>query len=170
MASLDIKIDYLGNHPHLAETLAQWSWAEWQPIYTERKQTFEHALKNYQERTNIDRLPLTLVAFHGDELIGTVSLKFHDLDTRPELDPWLGGVFVLPGWRGRGIASLLMQRAVTEASRLQLPKLYLWTSSAEGLYQKLGWKVVERSHYCGKDIALMDFNVADTSVSQWRPN
>jgi len=165
-----IKIDYLAHHAHLAEQLARWSWAEWQAIYIERGQTFEHALKNYQERTNIDRLPLTLVAFQGDELIGTVSLKFHDLDTRPELDPWLGGVFVSPEWRGRGIASQLMRRAAAEAARLSLPKLYLWTSSAERLYQKLGWTVVERSHYCGKDIALMDFNVADASVSQWRPN
>lgn len=158
MVSADIKIDYLGNYPHLAENLARWSWAEWQPIYIERGQTFEHALKNYQERTNIDRLPLALVALHEGELIGTVSLKFHDLDTRPELDPWLGGVFVLPEWRGRGIASRLMRRAVSEAARLNLPKLYLWTSSAEGLYQKLGWQIVERSEYCGKNIVVMEIS------------
>lgn len=152
---LDVTIDYLANHAHLADELARWSWNEWRAIYEERGQMFEHALKNYRERTNTDCLPLALVALHGADLIGTVSLKFNDLDTRPDLDPWLGGVYVLPNWRGRGVASLLMQRAVDVAAKLDLTKLYLWTSSAEGLYEKLGWQVVERSEYCGKQIVVM---------------
>ena len=152
----EIRIDYLANHPHLADELARWSWNEWRSIYDERGQTFQHALKNYRERTNFDCLPLALVALNGDELIGTVSLKFHDLDTRPDIDPWLGGVYVAPDWRGCGVASLLVQRAVEVATELGLTKLYLWTSSAEGLYEKLGWQVVERSAYCGKNIVIME--------------
>ena len=152
---MEITVDYLAHYPHLADELARWSWNEWRSIYEERGQTFEHALKNYRERRNTDCLPLAIVALLNDELIGTVSLKFNDLDTRPNLDPWLGGVFVIPSWRGRGVASLLMQRAVEAAARLKLTKLYLWTSSAEGLYQKLGWQVVERSEYCGKKIVIM---------------
>ena len=84
-----------------------------------------------------------------------MSLKYHDLDTRPDLDPWLGALFVLPEWRKRGIASLLMNRVLDAARRLKLPQLFLWTSSAEGLYLKLGWRVVERSEYCGKAIVVM---------------
>lgn len=178
----NIVIDYLANCPELAGELARLSWKEWQDIYEQRKQTLADSLKNYQERMNTDRLPLTLVAFHGGppsvrarhgqsltglagnygaatELAGMVSLKFHDLDTRPDLDPWLGALLVLPEWRNRGVGTLLMHRATEEARRLNVSRLYLWTHSAEGLYHKLGWQVVERSHYCGKEAVVMQIDL-----------
>ena len=156
----EIKIHFLAEHPVLIGKLARLSWTEWKPIYLERGQAFEDAVKNYRERTNIDCLPLTLVALHGHELVGTVSLKYHDLDTRPNLDPWLGALLVLPDWRGRGIATMLMSHAMKIARKLNLERLYLWTHSAEGLYLKLGWQVVERTHYCGKEIVVMETDVA----------
>jgi predicted N-acetyltransferase YhbS len=151
-----MNLDYLGNHPELAEQLAKFSWTEWRDIYEARGDTFADAKRNYRERTNIDALPLALVALADEQLIGTVSLKHADLELRPELSPWLGGLCVVPEWRRRGVASLLVQRAVEEAARIGLPKLFLWTSSAEALYQKLEWCVVERVRYCGKWIVIMD--------------
>jgi N-acetylglutamate synthase-like GNAT family acetyltransferase len=88
-----------------------------------------------------------------------VSLKPQDLEIRPQLTPWLGGLLVVPEWRNRGVASLLMQRAVSEARRLQLPTLFLWTHSAEGLYRRLGWRPIERVDYCGKRIVIMRIDV-----------
>jgi GNAT superfamily N-acetyltransferase len=52
--------------------------------------------------------------------VGMVSLKFHDMDTRPDLDPWLGGLFVLPEWRNRGVGAMLMHRVMEEARRLNI--------------------------------------------------
>ena len=158
MAATDLTIDYLANRPEFVDKLARLSWAEWQHIYQQRGQTFEDALKNYRERTNTDWLPLALVAVHGEQLVGTVSLKFRDLDTRPDLDPWLGALFVIPEWRRRGVASLLMRRAVEEAKRLKLGKLFLWSSSAEELYLKLGWQAVDRTEYSGKRIVIMQMD------------
>jgi predicted N-acetyltransferase YhbS len=159
----EISIEYLADHSHFIDELAKLSWTEWQPIYRQRNQTFEHALKNYGERTNTTCLPLTLVALADHHLVGTVSLKFQDLDIRPQLDPWLGALLVLPDWRERGIASRLMQRAVEVARTLNVARLYLWTSSAEGLYRKLGWQVVERAEYCGKTIVVMSIATDDGS-------
>ena len=158
-----ITIDYLANRPELAERLARWSWNEWQWVYNQRGQTFDHALKNYQERSNRDCLPLALVALDKDngEIIGTVSLKPNDLEIRLAMTPCLGGMFVPPEWRRRGVASLLVRRAVEEAARLKLPILYLWTDSpgAEALYLKLGWTVIERMEYGGKPIVAMKIEV-----------
>ena len=53
-----------------------------------------------------------------------------------------------------------MGRAVAEARRLQLNNLYLWTSSAESLYLKLGWELRERTGSCEKEIAIMRTTVA----------
>jgi GNAT superfamily N-acetyltransferase len=173
MTQPDIVIDYLADHPELVDELARLSWKEWQEVYQRREQTLEHCLKNYRERMNTDRLPLTLVAvraLHGEsltglavncqELVGMVSLKFHDMDTRPDLDPWLGGLLVLPEWRNRGVGTMLMHRCTEEARRLNVPRLYLWTHSAERLYQKLGWQVVERTNYFGNKAVVMQIDLA----------
>lgn len=206
MTRPDIVIDYLANHRGLVDEVARLSWKEWQEVYQRREQTFAESLKNYRERMNTDRLPLTLVAvraLHGESLtgraancgaaseldfpiarpaslvtlasvgdsrrkvwltmpnaVGMVSLKFHDMDTRPDLDPWLGGLLVLPGWRNRGVGTMLMHRATEEARRLNVPRLYLWTHSAEGLYHKLGWQVVERSDYFGKEAVVMQIDLS----------
>ena len=173
MIGPNIAIDYLANYPELIDELARLSWKEWQDVYQQRQQTLDDSLKNYRERLNTDRLPLTLVAVrarHGKsltelvvnfrELVGMVSLKFHDMDTRPDLDPWLGGLLVLPEWRNRGVGTMLMLRATEEARRLNVQRLYLWTHSAEGLYQKLGWQVVERSNYFGKEAVVMQIDLA----------
>jgi len=167
-----IAIDYLANCPELVDELARLSWEEWQEVYRQRRQTLEDSLKNYRERMNTGRLPLTLVAVrarygrsltglavNGSELVGMVSLKFHDMDTRPDLDPWLGGLLVLPEWRNRGVGTMLMHRATEEARRLNVPQLYLWTHSAEGLYHKLGWQVVERTNYFSKEAVVMQIDL-----------
>jgi GNAT superfamily N-acetyltransferase len=160
MSKLDITIAYLADRPEFLEQLAWLSWKEWQEIYQQREQTLEHCLKNYRERMNTDRVPLTLVALRGPELVGIVSLKFHDMDTRPDLDPWLGGLLVLPEWRNRGIGTTLTHRATAEARRLNISRLYLWTPSAERLYHKLGWQVVERTNYFGKEAVVMSIDLS----------
>jgi hypothetical protein len=38
-------------------------------------------------------------------------------------------------------------------------QLYLWTHSAEGLYHKLGWEVVERTNYFGKEAVVMQIDL-----------
>jgi hypothetical protein len=43
---------------------------------------------------------------------------------------------------------------------LKVPRLYLWTHSAERLYRKLGWQVVERSDYFGKEAVVMQINLS----------
>jgi len=165
MTRSTIAIDYLAHCPELVDALARLSFKEWQDIYEQRKQTLEHSVRNYRERLNTDQLPLTLVAVRAvsaincRELVGMVSLKFHDMDTRPDLDPWLGGLFVLPEWRNRGVGTMLMHRATEEARRLNVPQLYLWTHTAERLYHKLGWHVFERSNYFGKEATVMQIDL-----------
>jgi GNAT superfamily N-acetyltransferase len=52
----------------------------------------------------------TFVLFEQDRPVGTASLSHDDLASRPDLTPWLAGVFVEPAARGRGHASALVRR------------------------------------------------------------
>ncbi len=84
-------------------------------------------------------------------------MKHNDLDIRPEIDPWLGALFVVPKWRRCGVGSLLVRHKLEEAAQLKIPRLFLWTYSAEALYLKLGWRTIERTDYCGQRIVIMEY-------------
>ena len=110
------------------------------------------------EADDQDDLGQSAADFAGNgEPIGTASLKPNDLEARLDLTPCLGGMFVVPEWRRRGVASLLVRRALEEAKRLGYEKVYLWTDSvtAESLYLKLGWTVIERMDYSGRPSVAM---------------
>ena len=156
----DIHVDYLARHLESADKLAPYFYQEWREIYDARGQDYQAVAESFRSRANIDSLPLALVALHQNDVVGTASLKARDLEVRPELTPWLAGVFVLPDWRGKGIATQLIKRAMDEAKRLRLRDLYLWTPSAESLYRRLGWREVERLHYCNTDIVVMKLSMS----------
>lgn len=150
-----LTLDYLANHREFIPQLAAWSDAEWRHFIEARGLKFDDVVAGFHRRTNIDALPLGIVAFADDELAGNGALLPADLPVRQELTPWLGGIYVAGGKRGLGIATAIVERLVDEARRLQLPRLYLWTNSAAGLYAKLGWDEVEKLEYCGHAVIVM---------------
>lgn len=107
-------------------------------------------------------MPRTCVLLADDEPVGMASLAAHDLDPRPDLTPWLAGVYVAPKARGRGHAVRLVAAVEAEARSLGVPALWLYTRNAEGLYARIGWETVERFPYREKMYALMR---RDLSVS-----
>jgi predicted N-acetyltransferase YhbS len=150
-----VQIDYLMRHPSCIPRLAGLFWQEWRHFYDATGRTPEQVTESMRERTNTDSIPLTLVAVYGGQVIGTGAIKPHDLDIRPQLSPWLGGLYVLREFRDNGVGSLLVARLLEEARRLGLSELYLWTPSAEKLYSRLGWSLLEKTQYCGEEISIM---------------
>jgi GNAT superfamily N-acetyltransferase len=148
-------IDYLANHRSAVLELAAYGFNEWRRIYDKRGISLNDVVAAFEARANDDRLPLAVVAIENGNVIGTGSLKVEDLEIRLELSPWLGGIFVVPEYRDRGVATAIIQRLLQEAGRLKLSVLYLWTPSAESLYARLGWKTMERLDYCGYSMSLM---------------
>ena len=107
-------------------------------------------------------LPRTFVLLVDGEPVGMASLAAHDLDTRPDLTPWLAGVFVAPHARGRGHAVRLVAAVEAEAVARGIPTLWLYTRSAEGLYARIGWRTVEMVSYREKVYALMQRDLSDS--------
>ena len=152
------RIDYLADQPQTARVIARWFQAEWRPRYGTWKLADVEA--EILEGMSLNALPLTLVAFMENaegsrpsavapRPVGTVSLRsssFEDLppENLPPLGPWLGGLYVAPEHRRRGLALALLERAASEARALAArsgggPRLYAGTATAQALFERAGW-------------------------------
>jgi len=146
-------IAYLADHKEVIHTLAQWFYEEWAYLYPDR--TLADVERLIGERTNKDKIPLALVAFEGQELLGTVGLKVHDMDTRLDLTPWLASLYVSESRRRQGIGTELVSAIERKAQTLGVETLYLYTPESEVFYSQLGWQVKERTEYHGYPVTLM---------------
>ncbi len=95
------------------------------------------------------------VALDGGAPVGVCLLVACDLDSRAELTPWVSGFYVLAERRRNSIGSRLLAAIEAEAQSRGHDRLYLYTHSAESLYRRLGWRVMERFALKGTDFALM---------------
>jgi GNAT superfamily N-acetyltransferase len=77
------------------------------------------------------------------------------LASRRDLTPWLAGVFVEPRARRRGYAAALVRRVEAFASSASVTTLWLYTSTAEPLYARLGWRRVGLETDRGQAVVLM---------------
>lgn len=144
--------------PHVAPLLAHWYCAEWGRLHPER--SLEDWTAMLASETLRDQIPTIYVALAGETLVGTAALIEHDMSSHPELSPWLAGVYVAPEYRRRGLGSALVRQVVSMAAALGVPRLYLHTDSAQGLYTRLGWAEIGREFYLGRDVVLMDIEPA----------
>lgn len=154
-------IQYLGDHQEIIPILAAWIYNEWSYLYSGATlQDFEGLLR---ERTNKEKLPLTLVAFEAGEPIGTVSLRSFDMETRRDLPHWLTSLYVIKPWRRRGIGSSLVVTAEKKAAELAIGKLFLFTTDAAlpgRFYSKLGWNVKEKTIYHSYPVLIIEKDLA----------
>ena len=158
-----MQIDYLANQPHFIPTLARWAYEEWHHLRP--GDSIEGRIERLKKESNGSRIPTVFVAFDGPEFLGSAKLVVNDMDIRAELSPWLAGVFVVPQHRRRGIGAALVRRVVDEARNLAVPRLYLYTPSAENFYAKLAWSVSERTRYHDLDVTVMACDLANSSPS-----
>ena len=102
-----------------------------------------------------EELPVFFVAVDDAGLIGSAGLVPQDMRTRKDLTPWLAGVYVKEEYRNKGVATALVARVESEAKKRNITTLYLFTPSAAGLYEKLGWSMLECCLYTGTQVDVM---------------
>ena len=95
------------------------------------------------------------VALEDGTPVGVCLLVDCDLEARAELTPWVSGFYVLPDCRRRSIGTRLLQAIIEAAKGSGAANLYLYTHTAESLYRRLGWHLMERFPLDGTDFALM---------------
>lgn len=153
-----MRFEYLIDYPALLPQLARLHFDEWshfRPDETLEGRTLR--LRDYCGRASV---PTVVVALEGATLCGSAMLVSHELEDRPDLKPWLDGVYVVPAHRGRGLGSALVECIVAEARSMRIPALYLYTPDAESLYSRLGWAVIERRQHRGASVTVMSKQIA----------
>lgn len=127
--------------PDLTAVTGAW---RWEAFFSNSDISFEQLMAREQAAAVAPGpLPTVLVLLEGGEPIGMVALCNDDLEDRPELNPWLAGLYVAPAHRGDGHAQRLIARIETVASEAGFRRLSLYSASAVGLYRSRGWMTTE---------------------------
>lgn len=154
----------LAECPQVLPLLADWFYRQWRRPGTDLSP--ERIGRRLQERLTPGRLPQTWVYFVERQPVASVSLVLHEMDVRPQYPHWLGSLYVLPAWRGRGLGSWLVQAAERLAGEFGLPRLYLYTHDQAAFFARLGWRTLERLAYHGRTVALMQRYLLETTRRQ----
>ncbi|WP_027369390.1 GNAT family N-acetyltransferase [Desulfovermiculus halophilus] len=133
--------------------LAELHHAEWKHLNPSL--TLEGRAQAIADAAGRERIPSIFIAMLGSQLIGSAALVQNDMDTKPDLSPWLAAVYVKESFRHQGIATALIRRCEEEAVRSNANAWYLYTESASKLYEKLGWRCMERCEYKGAMVDVM---------------
>jgi len=149
-----MRIEYLADHPRLVSQLAELHHEQWGHLHPD--ETLEQRTRRLKAACGRGGVPSVVVALADDGvLLGSAMLVANDMATRPELTPWLAGVYVLDAYRDNGVGSALVRRIQAEAASMGARRLHLYTPSAARFYARLGWSTDERHAYLGQRVALM---------------
>ncbi len=154
-----IHIDLLKNHPHAIPALA----AIWHKVLGEiwvRDVPMESIVARFENHLNDTKLPITLVALHGDIPVGMCSLREND-GIRPDLTPWFGSLVVDPQYQKQGIGKMLMDAMISKAQELGFQKLYLFTFDPDllGYYKHLGWIAIDTDEVKSHPVTVMERDI-----------
>jgi N-acetylglutamate synthase-like GNAT family acetyltransferase len=142
--------------PHHIPTLAQWHHDEWS--YLNPGGSIEKRIEKMRSYLGGDLIPSMLIAVDGDQVLGSAALIASDMDTKPELSPWLANVYVKFDKRGLGIGARLVQSIMDIARENNLPCIYLFTPDQEKFYEKLGWKTLTKEIYRNSAVTIMQLD------------
>jgi GNAT superfamily N-acetyltransferase len=149
-----MKFVLLADYPQAAATVARWYHGQWGYLTpSESADTIAAKLERFMNR---DRVPLLVLGVDGDAPVAAAELKFREMDIYPEKEHWIGGVFVVPGHRHRGLGARVVERVADIARLLGVQTLHLQTERLDGgLYARLGWSPLEQVNYKGLDVLVM---------------
>jgi len=148
-----VQVSYLSEHPEFIPTLASALLAHYGDLLPE--DSFETRAEKLRRHLNRDSLPIAWVAHSEAGVAGTAALRVHDLEGREDLTPWLGGVYVLPEHRRRGVGAALCATVERKAASLGVQTLYLFTLDRQTWYADMGWRPFDHCTWRGQAGAIM---------------
>jgi N-acetylglutamate synthase-like GNAT family acetyltransferase len=151
----------LKDRPEYLEQLARWHHDQWS--YLNPGESLQQRVLRMQSYLNDEFLPATFIAV-DKELLGSAALVVCDMETKPQLSPWLASVYVAPQYRMKGIGSRLVIHAMKQAKLGDIKTLYLFTPDMAHFYRKLGWMSLSSEIYHDHAVTVMQAVLAELDI------
>lgn len=133
---------------NIFEKIVEWNYHWWG---IRDGESLEAVRCNLEHSLNAERLPQTFVALLDGEPAGMYQLSMcENLNSRPDIYPWLINVYVDEKFRNQNVCRQLMNTVKGNAQKANLRELFLYTKHV-GLYEKFGWKFIEEVKTFKKD-------------------
>jgi len=127
--------------------------------------TVEQRIDYMQTYLSEQLVPSTFIA-KGLDLMGSAAITENDMETHPELTPWLASVFVAPQYRDRGVGSLLVTHVMNLAKQAGMQRLYLFTPDRVSFYERLGWQSLKQETYREQQVTVMSVGLVNSSANR----
>lgn len=140
------------NDFEIFEIIANWYFIEWKipPDKTiQRLQTITVDTSQFQILLTLDGIPISTGGLYN-------HVGLHDKEPRYLIyKKWLALVYTTPNRRNMGYGALLCKHIEELSKKRGINKLYLFTDTAELLYQRLGWFETERVSMDSRNVIIM---------------
>ncbi len=119
-----MEIVLLSDHRDKVMQIAEWYFDEW--VGPSSSATVENVAESIRAKlASGESIPLFYIALDEDFLVGVVELKYREHKDYPAYEHWLGGLYVRPEYRGKGVGRMLVEKVKAHAKKSKLPRLYL---------------------------------------------
>lgn len=132
--------------------IADWYYEEWK---VPKEKTISRLQDITKDKTHFHVLMLkNNVPLCTGGINNQISLL--EKEPRFKIHPnWLASLYTIPNERGKGYAYMLCKFIENHAKTKGIGSLYLFTSTAETLYNNLGWEIDERLTIETRKIVVM---------------
>ncbi len=155
---MNITVEYINDHPESIQTVAKWHYDQWHHIlHGFTLERYTEFLSSHYRRGGI---PSLFVAVDNSKVIGTAALDDDDMDTHPQLSPWIASLYVDGKYRKKGVGETLVRRVIEEARSARVKKLYLFTPDREHYLARFGWKILFKEYYYGEMESVMALDIS----------
>jgi GNAT superfamily N-acetyltransferase len=154
-----MQFDLLAHRHDAIPVLGRWYNQEWGQLL--RNESEAETIEYVKGYLSEDKIPFIVVATEAAGILGAAQLKYREMeDLFPEKKHWVGGVFVAPAYRGRGLGCKLVQEIADRAPSYGVATLHLQTERLDGgLYRSLGWRPIQQVRHHGLEVLVMERQV-----------
>lgn len=135
------------------ELIAEWYSSEWNIAKETTIRQISHFPTSgipFQIMMKVDNIPVATAGLYH-------HVKLLDFESRfSKYGPWLALVYSTTQNRNKGYGTRLCKQIEEITYNLGVKNIYLYTSTAEALYKRLGWEEVERLSIHSRDVVVMN--------------
>lgn len=153
-------LHYLADRPEFIDQVAYWYWDEWHRHI--EKWSLDYMKKIVRENhCNKDKLNINMIALDKDGTPAATMTLFEDeyLPGWEHKKPWLGGLYVAPEHRNKGLAYRLSYTLMNKAMNMGFEEVFLFTKEIHNLPRKHHFKAVGQEEYGGDMYTIYQKNI-----------